>query len=47
MNEDWDNGMRGPTLFPTNMANAATGRNVMAYQQGKITQKKQKGFGVK
>ena len=27
----------GATLFPTNMAVAATGRNVLAYEQGRIT----------
>tara|TARA_A100001037_G_scaffold299585_1_gene325444 strand:+ start:3423 stop:6338 length:2916 start_codon:yes stop_codon:yes gene_type:complete len=36
----------GATLFPTNMAVAATGRNVLAYEQGVITAKEAKAFGV-
>ena len=36
----------GATLFPTNMAVAATGRNVLAYEQGMITAKEAKAFGV-
>jgi len=36
----------GATLFPTNMAVAATGRNILAYEQGIITAKEAKAFGV-
>jgi len=36
----------GATLFPTNMAVAATGRNILAYEQGKITAIEAKAFGV-
>jgi len=36
----------GATLFPTNMAVAATGRNVLAYEQGRITAIEAKAFGV-
>ncbi|MEC9273930.1 MAG: glycoside hydrolase family 3 N-terminal domain-containing protein, partial [Candidatus Neomarinimicrobiota bacterium] len=36
----------GATLFPTNMAVAATGRNILAYEQGMITAKEAKAFGV-
>lgn len=36
----------GATLFPTNMAVAATGRNILAYEQGIVTAKEAKAFGV-
>ena len=36
----------GATLFPTNMAVAATGRNVLAYEQGRITAIEANFFGV-
>ena len=36
----------GATLFPTNMAVAATGRNVLAYEQGRITAIEAEAFGV-